>query len=190
MSDDKKKKKKKKEEQAPQEQQTNGEEPNGQAPEQEESPCAELEAQLEDLQHRYTRLAADFDNYRKRLERQHSDMVSRASEQLISRLVPILDSFEHALASAAGDKGLTRGIEMIRDQLLNLLQQEGLETIEAEGQPFDPQYHEACGFCCRDSEPDNVVVEEIRRGYKLGGKLIRPSMVQVNRLKEEEDNNG
>ena len=187
MSEDKKKKRQR-EEQAQPEQQTTGEEPQGQPGEQEDidNPCAEPEAQLEELQQRYTRLAADFDNYRKRVDRQHSDMVARANEQLISRLVPILDSFEHALASAAGDKGLTRGIEMIRDQLLNALQQEGLEPIEAIGQPFDPQYHEACGFCCRDSEPDNVVVEELRRGYKLGGRLVRPSTVQVNRLKEEE----
>ncbi len=185
MSEEKKKKKQKEEAAPPENQGAQGEsipEDDGQT----ENPCAELEAQLEELQQRYTRLAADFDNYRKRVERQHSDMVARANVQLISQLVPILDSFEHALASAEADKGLAKGIEMIRSQLLNVLQQEGLEPIDAIGQPFDPQYHEACGFCCRDSEADNVVVEEVRRGYKLGGKLLRPSMVHVNKLKEEE----
>lgn len=168
------------------EQSGEGHAPGGQ---QEEGRCAQLQAELEQLQARHARLAADFDNYRKRMDRQNRELVARAGEKLICDIIPVLDSFEHALASAAENQAVAKGIEMIRSQLLTVLQREGLEPISALGQPFDPELHEACSFAETDAEPENTVVNEIRRGYKLAGKVLRPSMVQVSKLKEE-DNNG
>lgn len=153
-----------------------------------EGRCAQLEEELEQLRARYARLAADFDNFRKRTERQNRELVARAGEKLICDIIPVLDTFEHALASAADNQAVAKGIEMIRSQLLTVLQREGLEPIQALGQPFDPELHEACSFAETDAEPENTVVNEIRSGYKLAGKVIRPSMVQVSKLMKEDDN--
>lgn len=155
---------------------------------QQQNCCQQLETQLEQLQARYTRLAADFDNHRKRTERQQRELIARAGERLICDLIPVLDSFEHALESAAENPGVVKGVQLIREQMLAVLRREGLEPIEALGKPFDPQLHEACSFAETDGEPENTVVKEIRRGYILAGKVIRPSMVQVSKNKEEDDN--
>jgi len=145
---------------------------------------AESRQQLEELQGRYARLAADFDNFRKRTERQNRDLVVRANENLICGLLPVLDNFQLALGSIH-DESILKGVKMIYDQLLAVLENAGLAAIETVGGSFDPEFHEAIAREESEEQEDNIILEELRRGYLLGGKVLRPSMVKVNFKKEE-----
>jgi len=138
---------------------------------------------LEELQARYTRLAADFENHKKRTERQAGELVLRANQNLICDLLPVMDNFLLALETVK-EQSVFKGIRMIYDQLSGVLENAGLVPIQSLGSVFDPTFHEAVAFTqsCEDS---NTIVEEIRRGYTLGGKVIRPAMVKVNIVKEE-----
>jgi len=136
---------------------------------------------LDDLK----RLQAEFENYRKRVLREQTSLVGRASEQLVERLLPILDNFELALIAADRTKdyeALVRGVEIVFGELMDLLHKEGLKKIDAVGKPFDPTHHEAVlevGDGPPDGEP--VVAEVVRNGYTLKGKVVRPAMVKVVR---------
>jgi molecular chaperone GrpE len=136
---------------------------------------------LDDLK----RLKAEFENYRKRVMREQTTLVERASEQLVERLLPVLDNFELALIAADRTKdyeALVRGVEIVFGELADLLHKEGLQKIEALGRPFDPALHEAVlevGDGPADGEP--VVAEVVRNGYTLKGKVVRPAMVKVVR---------
>ncbi len=149
-----------------------------------EGPEQKLQQELETLQANYTRLAADFDNFRKRTQRQTREVVARANENLICQLLPVLDNFCIALESLA-DQSVHKGMTMIYDQLLGVLEAEGVKVIEALGCTFDPLVHEAVAHAQCPDCPDNAIVEELRKGYMLGGKLIRPSAVKVNIKKED-----
>lgn len=162
---------KKKEEKAPQEQEI--------IPSEEEKLAAKLSEEFEELQANYTRLAADFDNYRKRCQRQSQDIIARANEDLICKLLPVLDNFGLALDSLA-DPQVHKGMTMIHDQLMAALAAEGLSVIAASGCHFDPAVHEAVAHeQCPDS-PDQVILAELRKGYMLAGKVLRPTAVKVN----------
>jgi len=154
------------------------------APEKCQDQFMELKEQLDEIQGRYTRLAADFDNYKKRTERQTRDMVLRANQNLICGLLPILDNFCLALDSVP-DESVLKGIRMIYDQLYSVLENEGLTAIDSLGSVFNPTLHEAVAHEEANGHEDNVIIQEIRRGYLLGGKVIRPSLVKVNIKKEE-----
>jgi molecular chaperone GrpE len=136
---------------------------------------------LDDLK----RLKAEFENYRKRVIREQTNVVERATEQLVERLLPVLDNFELALIAADRTKdygALVRGVEIVFGELADLLHKEGLQKIEALGKPFDPTMHEAVlevGDGPADGEP--VVAEVVRNGYTLKGKVVRPAMVKVVR---------
>ena len=136
---------------------------------------------LNDLQ----RLKAEFENYRKRVLREQTNVVERASEQLVERLLPILDNFELALIAADRTKdyeALVRGVEIVFGELMDLLHKEGLQKIDAHGKSFDPTMHEAVlevGDGPAEGEP--VVAEVVRNGYTLKGKVVRPAMVKVIR---------
>jgi len=144
-----------------------------------------LQLQLETLQANYTRLAADFDNFRKRTQRQTQEVIARANENLLFQLLPVLDNFCIALDSLA-DESVLKGMKMIYEQLIGVLEAEGVKIIEATGCAFDPLVHEAVAYThCPDSD-DNIILDELRKGYMLGGKVIRPSAVKVNIKKEEE----
>ena len=144
----------------------------------------ELQQKHEELEAMYARLAADFDNYKKRTERQNRDLIIRANENLICRLLPVVDNFRLALASI-GNESTGKGIKMIYDQLIDVLAGEGLEAIESVGCSFNPGIHEAVANVESPEHEDNIIVEELRRGYMLAGKPIRPGMVKVNIKKEE-----
>jgi molecular chaperone GrpE len=145
---------------------------------------AELDAvkkERDELQDRLLRKAAEFDNYRKRVERERSQFVQAAAGDVLEQLLPILDNFERALKTeaAADTEAYRKGVELIYKQLLELLARRGATPIEAVGKDFDPNFHqaithEACAGC-RDGE----VFEEVRRGYMLGERLLRPAMVKV-----------
>ncbi|MBO8168815.1 MAG: nucleotide exchange factor GrpE [Thermoanaerobacteraceae bacterium] len=139
-----------------------------------------LVAEKEDLTNRLLRLQADFDNFRKRSRKEQEEFAKYASQNLIEKLLPVLDNFGRALE--AGDdnaRSFKDGVEMIYKQLLGILEQEGLKPIEAENQPFDPNFHEAVMQVETDEYPDNTVVEELQKGYRLKNKVIRPAMVKV-----------
>jgi len=152
---------------------------------------------LEELQQRYLRLQADFDNYRKRTRREQEEFRRMATVELVTGLLPILDNLEWALAAAgeAEKTTLIAGVEMILRQLKEMLALEGLRPIEALGQPFNPELHEAVSQEeTNDQEKINLVLEEYRQGYTLQGKLLRPAMVKVavaaepgNREKDSEN---
>lgn len=149
-----------------------------------EEVAAELRRQLEEVQGKYLRLAADFDNFKKRTERQSTDLVVRANQDLIGGLLPVLDNFSLALNSIE-DTSVQTGVKMIYEQLIGFLKSEGLEEIPSLGSDFDPCIHEAVSYIQSSDHDENVIVEEIRKGYKLKGKVIRPGMVKVNIKKEE-----
>ena len=138
---------------------------------------AQAASHLEDLK----RLKAEFENYRKRMVREQTQMIERASATIVERLLPVLDNFELALMAADRTKdyeSMVKGVEMVYGELLEMLKREGLERIESLHKPFDPELHEAVMHA--EGEGDEIVVlDEMRPGYKLGGRVIRPAMVKV-----------
>lgn len=136
--------------------------------------------QTQEYYGRLLRLQADFENFRRRTRQEKEDLYKYASEQLVMALLPVLDNFGHALA-AEGDSiaGFKEGVQMIYKQLLDVLAAEGVTPIQAVGEPFDPERHEAVAQDNSGESPANTVVEEFRRGYCLRDKVIRPSMVKV-----------
>jgi molecular chaperone GrpE len=143
---------------------------------------AELSQRNAELQDRVLRLQAEFDNFRKRTERERMEFAEYAGEQTVRALLPILDDFERALKAAApgtpGDE-FVRGIELIYNRLADTLKKQGLEPVTATGAKFDPHQHEAIGKLETDEHEDNTVVQEFQRGYNYKGRLLRPAMVQV-----------
>ncbi len=131
---------------------------------------------------RLARLQAEFDNYRKRAVREQQDFREYALADALKQLLPILDSFDRALAAPPSDEGEFRaGIELINRQLHDALAKLGVEPVKAQGEPFDPQLHQAIGVVETDEAEDNHVVDELQRGYKLKDRLLRPAMVRVAR---------
>jgi molecular chaperone GrpE len=139
---------------------------------------AEAESYLDDLR----RLQADFDNYRKRTLREQTARAASASQALVARLLPVLDNFELAVSSAEQSRDFDRmlkGVEMVLGALREVLESEGLVRIEAEGKPFDPERHEAVIAVDDESAEPGTVVDIVRTGYELRGKVLRPAMVKV-----------
>jgi molecular chaperone GrpE len=139
---------------------------------------AEAESYLDDLR----RLQADFDNYRKRTLREQTARAASASQALVARLLPVLDNFELAVSSAEQSRDFDRmlkGVEMVFGELREVLESEGLVRIEAEGKPFDPERHEAVIAVEEEDAEPGMVVDIVRAGYELRGKVLRPAMVKV-----------
>jgi molecular chaperone GrpE len=134
---------------------------------------------LDDLR----RLQAEFDNFRKRALREQTAMAERASARLIEKLLPVLDNFEAAVAHGEGGPG----VAMVYNQLRATLQQEGLEEIPAEGVPFDPAVHDAFEAHEDESVDEPMSVKVFRRGYRIGGHVVRHAMVSVARPAERDD---
>jgi len=141
---------------------------------------ADLKQTNAGLQDRILRLQAEFDNFRKRTERERMEDAEFAGKLTISALLPVIDDFERALKAAAGaENELVRGIELIYGRMLDTLKKQGLEPIEAVGKAFDPHEHEAIGRVESADHEDGTVVQEYQRGYRFKGRLLRPAMVQV-----------
>jgi molecular chaperone GrpE len=156
-------------------------------PEPPASDTAEIQKLIEErdtLQDRLLRRQAEFENYKKRVERERSEHIQSASGELIRELLGVLDSFDLAIRNAAsqGSAGedMLRGLDLVYKQLLDTLGRFGLKVIEAKGQPFDPNFHQAISTVPSDEAPENTIVEEFRRGYTLNGKLLRAAMVAVS----------
>ena len=146
------------------------------------SQLEQLQGERAELMDTLRRVQADFENYRKRVLREQTALVERATERLVEDLLPVLDSFDGALGSlAAGDTAeadkVRDGVLGIRSQLVSVLEKAGLERIEADGTAFDPNEHEAV---LQDSgSGDPHVAETMRTGYRLKGRVLRPAMVRV-----------
>ena len=148
---------------------------------------AELKAQAAKAAENWERLlrtTADFDNFKKRAAREKTEAIHYANHSLIQKLLPILDNFEMALAAAQnaeGDKlgSLQAGVVMIQQQLKAALTETGLEEIEAAGKPFDPNFHEAVSQQESTEVPEDHVLQQLRKGYKLKDRLLRPATVVV-----------
>ena len=133
---------------------------------------------------RLLRVTADFENFKKRAARERLEAAQFANATLLQKLLPILDNFEMALAAAKNSQGasldsLSAGIAMIQQQLKSVLTETGLEELDATGKPFDPAVHEAISQQESDSAPEGQVLQQIRKGYKLRERLLRPSAVIV-----------
>jgi molecular chaperone GrpE len=155
-----------------------------------ESPCAELAAKLDECareldQERNARLRvlADMQNYRRRAEEQKRDAAQFAISDFAEGLLPVLDNFDRALASAVkaqSFEALMSGVALTQKQLSDVLKRNGLEPIEAAGLPFDPNLHEAILTAEADDVPENTVIEDLQRGYTLHGRVLRASKVKVS----------
>ena len=148
----------------------------------------ELKKQIAELKDKLLRSAAEFDNFRKRTAREKSDLMARASIDLVHDLLPTLDNFQLALqADPSNHESFRSGVEMIYKQLAEALGKHGVEEIKAEGEHFDPEQHEAL---MSESSPDHEegdVIQVLQAGYKIKGKVIRPARVKVASAPPEED---
>ncbi|NLC76759.1 MAG: nucleotide exchange factor GrpE [Clostridia bacterium] len=136
----------------------------------------------EELTNRLARLQADFDNYRRRTRKEIEEITRFGSERVILSLLPVIDNFERALAAAEGKEELAQfatGMEMIYRQMQDALAKEGLAVIPTANQPFDPEKHHAAAQVETDEYEENMIVDELQKGYSLHDKVLRPSVVRV-----------
>jgi molecular chaperone GrpE len=143
---------------------------------------AELQKQRDQYYDRLLRKTAEFDNYRKRIERERVQQAEAAASDLLGELLPLVDDLERALNADAGSEGAEayrRGVELIHRHLLELLRKRGVRPIEALGADFDPHFHQAVSHEAAEGRREGEVIEEFRRGYMLGDRLLRPAMVKV-----------
>jgi molecular chaperone GrpE len=142
---------------------------------------AEARRERDDYYDRLLRKTAEFDNYRKRVERERREMAQAVAGDVLETLLPVVDDFERALQVEAGaDVAAHRkGVELIYRQLQDLLTRRGVTPIDALGRPFDPRFHQAITYEPSPGRADGEVAEEVRRGYMLGDRLLRPAMVKV-----------
>jgi molecular chaperone GrpE len=173
-----------------------------QKPKEQEEPKAKnselekLRQQIEDLQKekdelfgKLQRVSADYINFQKRAAKQTADTIAYEKEKIIKTLLPALDNFEHTLQNAhlaESSDVLAKGIRIIYDQMLDILKTHGVEHIKALGEKFDPALHEVIMQRAEPEEEENVVLEEFQKGYKLNGRVIRPSRVIINKLPGEQ----
>jgi molecular chaperone GrpE len=148
-----------------------------------DAPGADTRAaeERDELRDQLLRMRAEFDNYRKRIERDRAQMIARASEDALRDILPIIDDLERALAADPGPDvaSFHQGVEMIYKQMLDLLARRGLEPIDAIGQDFDPNIHEAVAYEPAAGRREGEIIGELRKGYRIGDRLVRPSMVRV-----------
>jgi len=155
-----------------------------------------LHSQIEDLQKekdelfaKLQRVSADYANFQKRVPKQIADTILYEKEKILKTLLPALDNFEHTLKNAHSAENvdvLVKGIEIIYDQMLDILKSHGVEQIKAQGEAFDPALHQAMSQKAEPDKEENTVLEEFQKGYKLNGRVIRPSKVIVNKLPSKE----
>lgn len=143
-----------------------------------EEPAFEKEKLLNSLMS----LKADFENYRKRMLKEQTRILETAEADLIRKLLPVVDNLERALAAEDSKEKntLREGVQMVLDQMLEIFNKEGLEEIDPEGEPFNPEHHEAMMVVETDKCPENQVVEVVQKGYRFRSLLIRPAMVKVS----------
>ncbi len=159
-----------------------GAQPSGEPRDSAEAPKPAEDLKVAEYRDQMLRMKAEFENVKKRLERDKSDAVKYANEKILVDVLQIADNFERALSSI--DQGhdpakVKQGLSIVRDELKKVLERHGVETVSSVGAPFDPNLHEAVGIVETDDAEDGTVVDEVQKGYFLNGRLIRPSRVRV-----------
>lgn len=143
------------------------------------SQCAQLERKAAELNDLLLRRTAEFDNFRKRTEKEKLDLCEYASEQALKAMLPILDDFERALRVETAETEYAKGIGLIYNRMFDALKKLGLEPVESLGKPFDPNYHHAIELVPSPDAEDQTVLDELLRGYVFKGRLLRAAMVRV-----------
>lgn len=142
--------------------------------------AVELRKERDAIQDRLLRQAAEFDNYRKRIDRERKELSEYAAIDVLKELLPLIDDFERALQiEAPGAESYRQGLEIIHRGLMEMLRKRGVTQIEAAGTDFDPHIHQAVAYEDAPDRRDGEVIEEFARGYRLGDRLLRPAMVKV-----------
>jgi molecular chaperone GrpE len=148
-----------------------------------EDEIKKLQNDLAELNDSYLRLHADFDNFRKRAVKEKTEISTYALSDLMTKLLHVLDNFDRAMASCPDDESpFYEGVKMVAKQLNDIMTEEGLCKIEAQDTAFDPNLHYAVMTECDETKDDNVITQELQTGYRFKDKVIRPSMVKVNKL--------
>lgn len=150
-----------------------------------------VSTEADELNSRYLRLYADFDNYRKRVNKEKEDLVRYGNESLLYEILPAIDNLDLALKHASEEinSGLVQGVEVTLKELQRTLEKFGLVRIEATGKPFDPAVHHAMSQVQRDDMEENMIAEEFRAGFKYRDKVLRPSLVAVSAKPQKQQDN-
>ncbi len=138
-----------------------------------------LKAERDEMKELLLRRQAEFDNYRKRTEKERSEYLQYAGMELVRELLPVMDDFERAMKADGGASDYAKGVAMIHTRMFETLKKMGLEPIETAGKEFNPHLHQAVERVETNDKPDGRILEEFQRGYNFKGKLLRPSMVKV-----------
>jgi molecular chaperone GrpE len=151
----------------------------------EEDPLTAAQQEAADYYDRLLRLSAEFENYKKRSSRELADFRKFANEQIIKDLLGVIDNLERAIASASDQEGnagsIAEGVELTLKEIFKILEKNGVTVIAAEGETFDPTFHQAVMQQETSDQPPNTVVQELQKGYLLHNRLLRPSMVSVSK---------
>jgi molecular chaperone GrpE len=139
----------------------------------------QLAMEKAELQDRLLRAQAEFQNFRKRVEKERGELYEYASMEAVRALLPVLDDFERSLKAESSDKEYVKGMELIYQRFYDGLKKLGLEPIISQGEPFDPHVHHAVDTVETDEAPPDTVLEEFQRGYNFKGRMLRPAMVKV-----------
>lgn len=142
----------------------------------------QLQEKYDELNNQYLRLAADFDNYRKRQAQEREALLRFGTENALSKLIEVLDNFERgakALENVEDCEKCKESFNLVHKQALDVMTKLGLETIEAQGKDFDPNFHEAVMQTPTSEYPEHTIIAELQKGYKIGDKVLRPSLVNV-----------
>ncbi len=145
---------------------------------------AQQQQTIQDLEEQVKRVSAEFQNFRRRQEEEQKRVSLRLKDELFRSLLPILDNLERALAASqvqGSAEALIKGVELVDRDIRKIFEDHGVAALAAEGEPFDPAYHEAVMTEERDDVPDQTVVQELQTGYVIGGRVLRPSLVKVAR---------
>lgn len=145
----------------------------------ENSALQQKQEELDELTDRYKRVLAEFENYKKRSAKERESLYHSILSDVVSNILPVIDNLEKAVETKTKDENYKQGVELVLKQFQDVLKAQGVEEIEAVGQPFDPELHEAVSSVVDESLGEKIIKEDYRKGYKIGNKVIRHSMVVV-----------
>lgn len=145
----------------------------------EEAPENEFEKKYNDMNEKYMRTLAEYDNYRKRTIKEKESIYPEAKAVVIEKFLPVMDNFQRAIDSAENKDGFYEGVVMLKKQMDDVLTALGVEEIKSVGESFNPEFHNAVMHIDDEEQGENVIVEEFQKGYKIGDRVIRHSMVKV-----------